>query len=180
MKENGAYEDFIENCFKDENTLQNIADNTLSNTGISNGFIWEKTSEGFVHWSNLQRRIPETFVYDMDEILYKEYEKRNMKESSKQKPIIKVTEAQIEDSPSKPQPEFISTEEFDQMLQQKTQTKYMVFVEGKNPPSYIHDTYDSAEEEAKRLAEKEVGSNVTVLSVVKTFKAKVIVEEVNK
>ena len=73
---------------------------------------------------------------------------------------------------------FISTEEFDQMLQQKTTTNYMVFVEGKSTPKKVHDSYDSAEKEAKSLSAKEIDCNVMVLSVVKTFKSKVIVEEV--
>ena len=74
--------------------------------------------------------------------------------------------------------ESTSTEEFDQMLQQKATTKYMVFVEGRSNPKKVHDSYDSAKKEAKRLSAKEIGCNVMVLSVVKTFKSKVIVEEV--
>lgn len=64
------------------------------------------------------------------------------------------------------------------MLEQKTSTRYMVFVEGRSKPKRVHDSYDSAEKEAKRLLTKEIGRNVMVLSVVKTFKSKVIVEEV--
>jgi ribosomal silencing factor RsfS len=63
------------------------------------------------------------------------------------------------------------------MLEQKATTKYMVFVEGRCNPKKVHDSYDSAEKEAKRLSAKEIGCNVMVLSVVKTFKSKVIVEE---
>ena len=64
------------------------------------------------------------------------------------------------------------------MFQQKATTKYMVFVEGRSNPKKVHDSYDSAAKEAKRLSAKEIGCNVSVLSVVKTFKSKVIVEEV--
>ena len=54
----------------------------------------------------------------------------------------------------------------------------MVFVEGRSVSKKAHDSYDSAEKEAKRLSAKEISCNVMVLSVVKTFKSKVIVEEV--
>ena len=64
------------------------------------------------------------------------------------------------------------------MLEQKAPTKYMVFVEGRSNPKKVHDSYDSAEKEAKRLSAKEIGCNVFVVSVIKTFKSKVIVEEV--
>ena len=65
------------------------------------------------------------------------------------------------------------------ILQQKAITKYMVFVEGKSNPVKLHNTHESAEEEAKRLSAKEIGCHVMVLNVVKTFKSKVIVEEVS-
>ena len=73
---------------------------------------------------------------------------------------------------------LIPTEEFDQMFEQKATTKYMVFVEGRSKPKKVHNSYDSAEKEAKRLSAKEISCNVMVLSVVKTFKSKVIVEVV--
>ena len=94
----------------------------------------------------------------MDEIIFAEVDKRTAEQ--------------------KTQSEFISTEEFDQMFQQKTSTKYMVFVEGRSNPKKVHNSYDSAEKEAKRLSAKEIGCNVMILSVVKTFKSKVTVEEV--
>ena len=63
-------------------------------------------------------------------------------------------------------------------FEQKTSSKYMVFVENRNNPVKVHNSYELAEKEAKRLAEKEIGYNVSIMSVVKTFKSKVIVEEV--
>jgi hypothetical protein len=78
----------------------------------------------------------------------------------------------------KTQPEFITTEEFNQMLEQKATTKYMVFVEGRSSPKKVHDSYDSAEKEAKRLSAKEIGCNVFVVEIIKAFKSRVIVEEV--
>ena len=92
--------------------------------------------------------------------------------------LISTEATPSKESQQKTQSEFISTEEFDQMFEQKATTKYIVFVEGRSNPKKIHYSYDSAEKEAKRLSAKEIGCNVMVLSVVKTFKSKVIVEEV--
>ena len=90
LKENGAYEAFIENCLKDRDTLQYVVDYSLSNISIFSGFIWTGASEGNDYWSKLfDKSCTLDLNYDMDEILYKEYERRNMKESSEQNPITK-------------------------------------------------------------------------------------------
>lgn len=57
-------------------------------------------------------------------------------------------------------------------------TKYLVFVSGKSSPKKIHDTYEKAEQEAKRLSKKEVGCLVSICKVEKQFISKIIVEEV--
>lgn len=57
-------------------------------------------------------------------------------------------------------------------------SKYYVFVAGKHSPKILHDTYEKAEQEAKRLAEKEVGCLVSICKVEKQFISKIIVEEV--
>ena len=100
LKENGAYESFIENCLNDENTLRKIVDYNLSNIGIFSGFTWAETSEGDEYWS---KKYEESWrlniIHDMDEILYKEYEKRNMKEISEQNPIPKyIVENDVENA----------------------------------------------------------------------------------
>ena len=56
--------------------------------------------------------------------------------------------------------------------------KYLIFVSGKSSPKKIHDTYEKAEQEAKRLSEKEVGCLVSICKVEKQFISKIIVEEV--
>jgi len=56
--------------------------------------------------------------------------------------------------------------------------KYYVFVPSKHNPRILHDTYEKAEQEAKRLAEKEVGCLVSICKVEKQFISKSIVEEV--
>ena len=164
LKENNAYESFVENCVEeflnDINWYSKIKIKPKEDSIISlgNTFPWYTTKEGFYYWLDLSSNKPENFVYDMDEIIFAEVDKRIAEQ--------------------KTQSEFISTEQFDQRFEQNTSTKYMVFVEGRSNPKKVHDSYDLAEKEAKRLSAKEIGCNVMVLSVVKTFKSKVIVEEV--
>lgn len=141
LKENNAYESFVENCVvsvllnpKSYECIRGKAGN------MGSFFTWNKTKEGYDYWNNLQYNIPKPIEYDMNEIVFAEVNKR--------------------------------------IAEQKATTKYMVFVEGRSSPKKVHDSYDSAEKEAKRLSSKEIGCNVMVLSVVKTFKSKVIVEEV--
>lgn len=166
LKENNAYESFVENTV--DYFLRNIndfyrckEDKILLN--LNNAFIWQDTKERQDYWSALDYYIPYNTVYDMNEIVFAEVDRR----IAEQKSSTETT-----------QPEFISTEEFNQMLEQKTTTKYMVFVEGRSNPKKVHDSYDSAEKEAKRLSAKEIGCNVFVVEIVKTFKSKVIVEEI--
>ena len=56
--------------------------------------------------------------------------------------------------------------------------KYMVYVSGKASPKKVHNTYESACQEAERLAGKEVGYVVSVCKIEKQFIGKVIVEEI--
>lgn len=166
LKKNNAYESFVENTV--DYFLRNIndfyrckEDKILLN--LNNAFIWQDTKERQDYWSALDYYIPYNTVYDMNEIVFAEVDRR----IAEQKSSTETT-----------QPEFISTEEFNQMFEQKSSTKYMVFVEGRSNPKKVHDSYASAEKEAKRLSAKEIGCNVFVVCVVKTFKSKVIVEEV--
>ena len=108
LKENGAYESFIENCLNDSDTLQYVVDYNLSDIGIFMGFIWKVTSEGEDYWSKICDKLYTfSIIYDMDEILYKEYEKRNMKESSEQNPITKdIVENGEEDKAEDTKQEF--------------------------------------------------------------------------
>lgn len=60
----------------------------------------------------------------------------------------------------------------------ETESKYMVYVSGKASPKKVHNTYESACQEAERLAGKEVGYVVSICRVEKQFIGKIIVEEV--
>ena len=101
LKENGAYESFIENCLNSDETIELILNKSLNGLGIFLGFMWKDTPQGIRYWDILFNKSCElNIIYDMDEILYKEYEKRNMKESSEQNPISKdiVEENSTEDT----------------------------------------------------------------------------------
>jgi hypothetical protein len=159
LKENNAYESFVENC------VERALGHPLSfeckrgeAEDIDDFFIWDKTKEGHDYWENLQSNIPKPIEYDMNEIIFAEVDKR-------------IAEQTL-------QPEFISTEEFDQIFQENSSTKYMVFVEDKNTPRCIHDCIASAEKEAKRLSAKEIGCNVFVVEIIREFKSKIVVEEI--
>ena len=77
LKENDAYESFIENCLNDGATLQSIKDYSLSNISIFSGFTWAETSEGKDYWSKIYDKFLElNIIHDIDEILYKEFEKK--------------------------------------------------------------------------------------------------------
>lgn len=58
------------------------------------------------------------------------------------------------------------------------ESKYMVYVSGKASPKKVHNTYESACQEAQRLAGKEVGYVVSVCKIEKQFIGKVVVEEI--
>ena len=116
LKENSVYESFIENCLREETTLQYFAEHNLSNIGISNGFTWIETSEGIDYWEKLYDKLGElNIIYDMDEILYKEYAKRSIKKLSEQNPttkdiVEKDTETKAEDIKQESKPFTLNIE----------------------------------------------------------------------
>lgn len=143
LKENNAYESFVENSvewfLESEDNCKEFKEN-IPFIEIVNTFNWEDTKQDFEYWQDLYNNQPENLIYDMNEIIFAEVDKR--------------------------------------IDEQKTSKGYMVFVEGKNTPRYIHDSYNSAKTEAKRLSTKLVGSKVFVVEIVKEYKSKVIVEEI--
>lgn len=169
LKENNAYEAFIENCvgnfLRNEDIYKKFKENTTF-INISNAFKWTDTKLNFEYWLDLYNNRPENLIYDMDEIIFAEVEKGLKLKAISENPNDFLTKDEIEALPTLPKQTEQSKQEF------------LVYVHGKNAPKHIHDSYDSAEKEAKRLAEKEIGCNVSILSIVKTFKSKVIVEEV--
>lgn len=55
--------------------------------------------------------------------------------------------------------------------------EYLVYVQNKGVPKVKHNL-QSAEDEAKRLASIEIGKEVHIVEIIKTYKANVIVEEI--
>ena len=72
----------------------------------------------------------------------------------------------------------VETVSKDEIITQLSTKKYLVSVVGGKAPKHIHNSLESAEKEAKRLAGKEIGKEVMVLEYVKSYQAKVIVEEI--
>ena len=69
---------------------------------------------------------------------------------------------------------------FESMLVEKDEVtpntkKYLVFVEGKANPKKVHDTIESANKEAIRLANIEVGKLISVCEVVEQYKSRITV-----
>lgn len=80
LKENGAYESFVENCV--EAFLKHLAwykvfksENKIISLG--NIFIFEDTKEGYTYWYNLKSNIPKPVECDMNEIIFTEVDRRN-------------------------------------------------------------------------------------------------------
>ena len=74
--------------------------------------------------------------------------------------------------------EDVATIAKEEIITQLSAKKYLVSVVGGKAPKHIHNSLNSAEKEAKRLASLEIGKEVTVLEYVKSYQAKVIVEEI--
>lgn len=80
LKENGAYESFVENCV--EAFLKDLAwykvfksENKIISLG--NIFIFEYTKEGYTYWYNLKSNIPKPVECDMNEIIFTEVDRGN-------------------------------------------------------------------------------------------------------
>ena len=61
--------------------------------------------------------------------------------------------------------------------EEKSPKRYMLFVEGKSSPKKIHTDLETAEEEAKRLATREIGSKVFLVEIVKEYKSRLEIDE---
>jgi hypothetical protein len=59
-----------------------------------------------------------------------------------------------------------------------TKKQYYDFVENRQPPKKPHDTLESAEAEAKRLAGLFPAVVISIMQIVKQYKGEIIVKEV--
>ena len=143
LKENDAYEIFIDTCvehFLKYTSAYEIFKKDNIPMSLSNTFTWYGSNRDGDLWSELDNNLPKDIIYDMNENVFVEVDKR------------------------------LSTEE-------KSPKRYMLFVEGKSSPKKIHTDLETAEEEAKRLATREIGSKVFLVEIVKEYKSRLEIDE---
>ena len=143
LKENDAYEIFIETCvahFLKYTSAYEIFKKDNIPMSLSNTFTWYGSNRDGDLWSELDNNLPKDIIYDMNENVFVEVDKRLSKE-------------------------------------EKSPKRYMLFVEGKSSPKKIHTDLETAEEEAKRLATREIGSKVFLVEIVKEYKSRLEIDE---
>ena len=143
LKENDAYEIFIETCvahFLKYTSAYSIFKKDNIPMSLSNTFTWYGSNRDGNLWSELDNNLPKDIIYDMNENVFVEVDKRLSKE-------------------------------------EKSPKRYMLFVEGKSSPKKIHTDLETAEEEAKRLATREIGSKVFLVEIVKEYKSRIEIDE---
>ena len=143
LKENDAYEIFIETCvahFLKYTSAYRIFKKVNIPMSLSNTFTWYASNRDGNLWSELYNNLPKDIIYDMNENVFVEVDKRLSKE-------------------------------------EKSPKRYMLFVEGKSSPKKIHTDLETAEEEAKRLATREIGSKVFLVEIVKEYKSRLEIDE---
>ena len=73
LKENNAYESFVEYCVErflgSEDIYKKFKENTTF-INISNAFNWADTKPDFEYWLDLYNNQPENMIYDMNEIVF--------------------------------------------------------------------------------------------------------------
>lgn len=128
---------------------------------FSDLYLWANTEEGVSYWDEIDDELRDLDINRNIESLVQDYKAKQEKE------FIQHLETQPE-------------EVVDETPEQPTEAKpkqYLVFVPQKGKPKRIHQSLESAQEEAKRLCKSEL-CEVMVLEVVSKYQAKVIVEEV--
>lgn len=128
---------------------------------FSDLYLWANTEEGVSYWDEIDEDLRDLGINMNIESLVQDYKAKQGKE------FIQYLETQPE-------------EVVEQTSEQPTEAKpkqYLVFVPQKGKPKHIHQSLESAQEEAKRLCKSGL-CEVMVLEVVSKYQAKVIVEEV--
>ena len=128
---------------------------------FSDLYLWANTEEGVSYWDEIDEELRDLDINRNIESLVQEYKAKQGKE------FIQYLETQ---------PEEVLEEAPEQPTEAKPK-QYLVFVPQKGKPKHIHQSLESAQEEAKRLCKSEL-CEVMVLEVVSKYQAKVIVEEV--
>ena len=124
-------------------------------------YIWLNTEEGVSYWDEIDEELRYLGINMNIESLVQDYKAKQGKE------FIQYLETH---------PEEIEEQTSEQSIEAKPK-QYLVFVPSKGKPKHIHQSLESAQEEAKRLCKSGL-CEVMVLEVVSKYQAKVIVEEV--
>lgn len=128
---------------------------------FSDLYLWANTEEGVFYWDEIDEGLRDLGINMNIESLVQDYRVKQGKE------FIQYLETQPE-------------EVLEEALEQPTEAKpkqYLCYVPSKGKPKHIHQSLESAQEEAKRLCKSGL-CEVMVLEVVSKYQAKVIVEEV--
>jgi hypothetical protein len=173
LKENNAYESFVENSV--ENFLNDIDvynEMKLENDIIylGNAFNWRGTEQGNDYWYNLHNTQPYDLIYDMNEIIFAEVDRRITKQKTESEVITNEFNEILEKAPKRYMIFIEGKDTYNKI--------YMIFIEGKDTYNKIYTDLEKAETEAKRLATTEVGVKVSIVKIVKEYKSKVDVYEV--
>lgn len=124
-------------------------------------YIWMDTKEGASYWNKVDKELRDLDIHMNIESLVHDYKAKQGKE------FTQYLETQ---------PEEVLEEAPEQPTEAKPK-QYMCYAPTKGKPKYMHQSLESAQEEAKRLCKSEL-CEVMVLEVVSKYQAKVIVEEV--
>lgn len=79
LKETGAYESFVENCveaFLKELAWYEAFKKDGKMVELNNVFPWYESNEGYSYWNNLYNNEPDNLIYDTNEIVFAEVDKR--------------------------------------------------------------------------------------------------------
>jgi len=128
---------------------------------FSDLYLWVNTEEGVSYWDEIDDDLRVLRINRNIESLVQDYKAKQGKE------FIQYLETQ---------PEEVLEEAPEQPTEAKPK-QYLVFVTSKGKPKHIHQSLESAQEEAKRLCKSGL-CEVMVLEVVSKYQAKITVEEV--
>lgn len=128
---------------------------------FSDLYLWVNTEEGVSYWVEIDEDLRDLDINVNIESLVQDYKAIQGKE------FIQYLETQ---------PKEVVEEALEQTPEAKPK-QYLVFVPQKGKPKHIHQSLESAQEEAKRLCKSGL-CDVMVLEVVSKYQAKVIVEEI--
>lgn len=128
---------------------------------FSDLYLWANTEEGDFYWDEIDKDLRDLGINMNIESLVQDYKAIQGKE------FIQYLETK---------PEEVVEEALEQTPEAKPK-QYMCYAPTKGKPKRIHQSLESAQEEAKRLCKSGL-CEVIVLEVVSKYQAKVIVEEV--